>query len=215
MPSQPLETFLFDVDGTLIDSIELILASFRHTMTKRTGRVPPEHLWIATLGRPLWVQFRSFSDDEEEINAMTKTYREFNAAHHDRLMRRYPGVSDVVKHLKDEGKTLGVVTSKNRATAYRGLAHCGLEGLFDDMVAADDIDRHKPDPAPVLKALDNLAADPESTLFVGDSPHDIDAGKAAGVRTCAVEWGPFAPSQLEASGPTYQISLPSELLTLD
>src|SRR5205814_6675812 len=116
-----LSTFLFDLDGTLIDSIELILRSYRHTMRQHRGHEPSDDVWMAGLGTPLWVQFRHFTEDPAEIEAMVATYREYNLAHHDELVRPYDGVVAAVLALRAQGKMLGLVTSKTRSGALRGL----------------------------------------------------------------------------------------------
>lgn len=213
MTSRRFATFLFDLDGTLIDSIELILSSYRHTLTVHRGSVPPDDVWLAGLGTPLWVQFREFTDDPAEIDAMIATYREHNLAHHDRLVRRYPGVNGAVAEVARRAR-LGIVTSKMRRGAQRGLSHCGFDGLFEVIVGADDVERPKPDPQPVERALSQLDADPAATVFVGDSPHDLQAGRAAGVRTAAALWGPFPRDLLEPHAPDFWLRDPSELARL-
>jgi pyrophosphatase PpaX len=100
---------------------------------------------------------------------------------------------------------LGIVTSKLRAGALRGLARVGMADWFDVVIGADDVERHKPDPQPVERALARLGATPDATVFVGDSPHDLVAGRAAGVHTAAVLWGPFPRATLEACEPDYWI----------
>src|SRR6266699_6845061 len=116
-----LSTFLFDLDGTLIDSIELILESYRHTLKAHRGIEPPDDVWMAGLGTPLWVQFRDWTTDPAEISAMVETYRTYNLAHHDAMVRPYDGVAAQVRALKQAGKRLGLVTSKLRNGALRGL----------------------------------------------------------------------------------------------
>ena len=207
-------SILFDLDGTLIDSIELILSSYHHTMERHRGEVPPDEVWLAGLGTPLWKQFGSFTDDPAEITAMVETYRTHNIEHHDRMVRRYPGVLEAVRDIKQRGAKLAVVTSKLRSGTVRGLAHCGFDGLFDALVCADDVEQPKPAPEPVLKALDLLGSEAGRTIFVGDSPHDLVSGKAAGVSTGAVSWGPFQRSELERHGPDLWISEARELVEL-
>jgi pyrophosphatase PpaX len=211
---RPLKTFLFDLDGTLIDSVELIMNTFRHTMIAHRGEAPPRETWLKGLGTPLVDQFRSFSGDPAEIQAMVATYREYNMANHDAMIRRYPQLLETVTELKEAGKQLGVVTSKMRAGTIRGLNCCGLDGLFDVLVGADDVDRHKPDPTPVLKAIEWLGAEPTTTVFIGDSPHDLASGRAAGVRTGAALWGPFPREWLEPYQPHYWLKEPREIVTL-
>jgi pyrophosphatase PpaX len=146
----PLTTFLFDLDGTLLNSIDLILRSYRHTMRVHRGTEPPDDVWMQGLGTPLWVQFRHWTDDPGEIEAMVATYRAYNMEHHDELARPYEGVVEAVRQLQAVGRRLGLVTSKMRSGAVRGLRLLGLEDAFDAIVAADDVSHPKPHPEPVL-----------------------------------------------------------------
>jgi pyrophosphatase PpaX len=213
----PLSTFLFDLDGTLIDSVELILRSYRHTMRLHRGHEPADDVWMQGLGTPLWVQFRQFSDDPAEIEAMVATYREYNLAHHDALVRPYDGVVQAVLALRDQGKTLGLVTSKMRSGAVRGLRTAGIEDAFQVIVGSDEVTHPKPHPEPVLIALERLGAAPESAVFIGDSRHDLECGRAAGVKTAAVLWGPFDRAHLADLEPDYWLARPVDrtLLTTD
>jgi len=212
MPTAIPAAVLFDLDGTLIDSIALILSSYRHTLLAHRGEIPPDDVWLAGLGTPLRAQFRRFTTDEAEITAMVETYRKHNLAHHDGMVHPYPGVLDAVRRLHAGGRKLGIVTSKKHDGAERGLRHCGFDGLFAVVVGADDVERHKPEPEPVLHALELLGVAPGDAVFVGDSPHDLASGRSAGVRTAAVAWGPFPPEQLEAQAPDYWIGAPTDLL---
>ncbi|MSR07742.1 MAG: HAD family hydrolase [Gemmatimonadetes bacterium] len=214
MQKPTLATFLFDLDGTLINSVELIRRTFRHTLEVHRGTHPGEELWLKGLGQPLWDQFQAYTTDRAEIDAMIATYRAYNTVHHDALVRPYEGVSEAVRSLKDRGMLLGVVTSKMQRGTQQGLALCGLGGLFDTIVAADDTTRHKPHPEPVYLALERLGADAATTVFVGDSTHDLAAGRAAGVRTGAAMWGPFSRAQLEPLAPDYWLGTPGDLATL-
>lgn len=207
-----MDTYLFDLDGTLIDSVELIRRTFRHTLQVHRGSPPDEESWLTGLGRPLWDQFSVYTSDRSEIDTMIATYREYNLAHHDALVRPYPGILEAVAELKRRGRRLGIVTSKMRAGTERGLRCCGLDGQFDLIVGADDTERHKPDPTPVLRAMDLLQARPDSTVFVGDSPHDLAAGRAAGVRTAAALWGPFPRDWLDKHSPDYWLPTPGDIL---
>jgi pyrophosphatase PpaX len=207
-------TVLFDLDGTLIDSVRLILDSYHHTLA--THGLPPrtDEEWLAGVGTPLTAQFSAWRDDPGTLEALIATYREYNLKHHDRMVTVYPGVVDLVRGLKAEGISTGLVTSKNRSGAVRGLALAQLEHLMDVMVCADEVDNPKPHPEPVEKAVRLLRADRRSTLYVGDSVHDMHSGRAAGVRTGAVLWGPFGRSHLEGARPDYWLERPEELLTL-
>jgi pyrophosphatase PpaX len=211
-----LTTFLFDLDGTIIDSIDLILRSYRHTMAQHrsTEPPPPDEMWIQGLGTPLWAQFGEITDDKEEIERMVQTYRTYNLTHHDALVRPYEGVVDEIRRLKEAGKLLGVVTSKLRDGAMRGLRISGLDDTFDVVIGCDDVTHAKPHPEPVLKAVDELGAKSESTVFVGDSRHDMESGRAAGVKTAAVLWGPFDRAHLEDLSPDYWLEKPQDLREL-
>jgi pyrophosphatase PpaX len=206
-----LTTFLFDLDGTLIDSIELILRSYRHTLRTHRGHEPADEIWMSGLGTPLWVQFRHFTQDPAEIEAMVATYRAYNLAHHDEMVRPYDGVVDAVRALVRAGKTLGLVTSKLKTGAIRGLRLAGLEDAFAVIVGADDVTHPKPHPEPVLTALDRLASPATEAVFIGDSRHDIACGRAAGVKTAAVLWGPFHRSQLADLEPDYWLETPADV----
>ena len=211
----PLSTFLFDLDGTLIDSIELILRSYRHTMRLHRGHEPSDDVWMEGLGTPLWVQFRNFTEDPAEIEAMVATYRAYNLAHHDELVRPYDGVVEAVRALRAREKTLGLVTSKMRSGALRGLRVAGLEDAFQVIVGADEVTHPKPHAEPVLMALERLRAPAAGAVFVGDSRHDVECGRAAGVKTAAVLWGPFDRAHLADLEPDYWLERPEDLATLD
>jgi len=210
----PLSTFLFDLDGTLIDSVDLILRSYRHTMRRHRGHEPSDDVWMRGLGTPLWVQFRQFSDDPAEIEAMVATYREYNLAHHDEMVRPYQGVVEAVRSLHRGANVLGLVTSKMRSGAVRGLRIAGLEDAFDVIVGSDEVTHPKPHPEPVLIALERLGAPPESAVFIGDSRHDLECGRAAGVKTAAVLWGPFDRAHLADLEPDYWLERPADLSLL-
>lgn len=204
-------TLLFDFDGTLVDSIELILESYRHTLRVHRGTIPDDSVWLEGLGTPLRVQFRTFTEDPAEIEAMIATYREWNYAHHDAMVRPYPGAVQTVRALKEKGARLAIVSSKHRRGILRGMEVCGFGGLFDCLVTSDSIEASKPDPAPVLAALAELKAEPAQALVVGDSPHDIAAGRDAGTKTAACLWGPFDKERLARENPDYWLASFSEL----
>jgi len=211
-----LTTFLFDLDGTIIDSIELILRSYRHTMELHRSNEPPppDEVWIKGLGTPLWTQFGEITADKEEIEAMVQTYRTYNLTHHDALVKPYEGVVEEIRRLKENRKLLGVVTSKLRDGAMRGIRISGLDQVFDIVVGCDDVKHFKPHPEPVLKAVQELGVKHEDTVFVGDSRHDMECGRAAGVKTAAVLWGPFDRPHLEDLSPDYWLEKPADLRQL-
>ena len=207
-------TVLFDLDGTLIDSIELILSSMRHAFAKLDRTAPSDEEWSAGIGIPLFTMFRQYARDDAEHGALLRAYREHQMAHHDRLVRCYDGVVEVVKELRARGHLMGIVTSKSEYLALRGLAHVGLARYMDTIVGCDASTRHKPDPEPVRIALHRLDTSPENALFVGDSVHDLMAGKAAGVPTAAALWGAFKKEDMAPGEPSYWCSDVYEIRTV-
>jgi pyrophosphatase PpaX len=209
-----IQTVLFDLDGTLIDSIRLILDSYHHTLA--THGIPPrtDEDWLRGVGTPLNVQFAEWRDDLGRLEAMVATYREYNLAHHDSMVTVYPGVVAAVGSIRAAGRRTGLVTSKNRQGALRGLTLVRLEAMMDVLVCADEVTNPKPHPEPVEKAVALLGADPGTTVYVGDSIHDMVSGRAAGVRTAAALWGPFGREHLELATPDYWLETPADLLTL-
>jgi pyrophosphatase PpaX len=207
-------TILFDLDGTLIDSIELILESYRHTMRVHRGDSMSDALWLEGLGTPLREQFKTFTDDPVEIEAMITTYREWNMANHDTMVSAYPGALETVRDLHERGIRMGIVTSKNDRGLKRGLDLCGFNGYFDTLITCDSLKESKPDPAPVRLALAELGAPAETALYVGDSPHDIASGRDAGTETAACLWGPFDRSRLAQEQPTHWLTTFDDLAAL-
>lgn len=207
-----MKVLLFDLDGTLVDSIELILASFRHAFASVLGEAPADEAWIRGIGTPLVSQIRGIvGDDDALVHRIMATYREYQLANHDRLLRGFDGVRETLVGLRSKGHPMGLVTSKMNDLAHRALAFTGLDGLMDVVVGFDSSARHKPDPEPVLIALEQLGRAPADSLFVGDSPHDIVAGNAAGSISVAALWGPFSRTELEAAKPRYSIASIREL----
>src|SRR5205814_5102351 len=176
---------LFDLDGTLIDSIELILNSARHAFAGRDGHVPSDAEWLSHVGTPLATTFRRFARDEADVEALIAKYREYQLANHDRLTSAYAAVVDTLDALRRAGHPLGVVTSKTAWLARRGLEHVGLGSHFDVIVGCDTCDLHKPDPGPVLPALRELAPEPRDAAFVGDSARGTAGGYAARLSAAA------------------------------
>ena len=206
--------FLFDLDGTLINSIDLIMAAFRHTMRTHLDKIPTDDAWRVGLGTPLRTQLAKYAVSDDHADAMANTYRAYTRAFHGRLVRPYPGIKEALGILRDRGVKLGIVTSKSRPLARRGLQRCGLDEYFDVLVGVEDVTEHKPHPAPVLDALGRLLVEPHGAVFVGDSPHDVRSGRAAGVATAAVLWGDFGRTALAAHAPDYWLANPNEIAVL-
>jgi pyrophosphatase PpaX len=212
MKKRPLAV-LFDLDGTLIDSIGLLLACVHHAFEGR-ARKPTDEEWIATLGTPLRQQLSAYIDTPSEIEAVTDKYRTFQREKHDALTADYPGVRETLAELRKRGHPMGVVTSKSNEMMDRGLQWLGALEMMGTRIGMNSCDIHKPDPFPVRLALRELGYEPHEALFVGDSPHDIKAGNAAGVISVAALWGPFTREQLRPYRPKEYLAGITELPTL-
>ncbi len=139
--------------------------------------------------------------------ARVRSYREHNEPLHAEL-ECCPGMVDVLERLRAEGRRLGIVTAKRRETIELAFARLPLRDHFDVVVTSDDTERHKPDPEPILFALERLGAGPDEAAYVGDSPFDVAAARAAGVRAIAVTWG----GMHDVADADEIVSTPEELL---
>lgn len=202
---------LFDLDGTLIDSGPIIVASMQHAARVVLGREVAKAELTAAIGGPgLVSQMREL--DPERVDELVEVYREHNVPLHDEL-EAFDGVLALLPGLRAEGRKLGLVTAKRHATV--GLAFDrfpGLEEQFDVVVGHEDTDRHKPHPEPILDAVERLGADPADTAYVGDSPFDVQAARAAGAYAIAVGWGGIhSAERLAEEQPDVLVRTPEEL----
>jgi len=204
---------LFDLDGTVIDSGAIILASMRHATKEVLGYAPPDEELMAAVGGPgLEAQMHALSPDR--VEELVTVYRAHNEPLHDTLVC-CDGMEDVLVRLKDEGRRLGIVTAKRRATVELAFAAVPLGHLFDTVVGGDETARHKPDPDPLLLALERLDARPDDTAYVGDAPFDVRAAQAAGVHSVAVTWGGIHPRErLEREQPDAIVDTAEELVAV-
>ena len=191
---------LFDLDGTLVDTIGLLLECVHHSFEGRSPK-PTDQEWIAGIGTPLRKQLGAYVSTESEIDDLIDRYRTYQRIHHDRMTNAYPGVIETLTELERRGHPMGVVTSKSNEMMDRGIQHTGLDKFMKTNIGADSCTIHKPEAFPVLLALKNLGYSPEEAVFVGDSPHDVQSGNAAGVTSIAALWGPFTKEQLAPSNP--------------
>ena len=210
----PIRAVLYDFDGTLADSTELIMRCYRHTMTTHLGECPPDEAWLAGFGTPLETQIARFARNPEEHDAMLATYREHQDELHDVLLQPFPGAAETVAELERRGVALALVTSKLRRSTLRGMDLCGITRHFPVIITPEDVRNPKPHPEPVLAALERLGVDASEAVFVGDSPHDIAAGRAAGTRTAAARWGPFPLEALLAEQPHVLLERQEDVLAL-
>ncbi|MGH3127963.1 MAG: HAD family hydrolase [Gaiellaceae bacterium] len=203
---------LFDLDGTLIDSGPIILASMQHAVSTVLGReIPPEELGLTIGGQGIVAQMTAI--DADNADALLEAYKEHNDGLHETL-EAFDELLDVLPQLKAEGRKLGLVTAKRHRTVGLALDRFpALASAFDVVVAHEDTERHKPEPDPVVFALEKLGGRPEEAVYVGDSPFDVGAAKAAGVFAIAVGWGGIHPDErLLAEEPDLFVRTPEELL---
>jgi pyrophosphatase PpaX len=196
---------LFDFDGTLVDTTELIYRSLRHAAREVLGREIPREILMANVGQPLPRQMELI--DAERAEALLESYRLHNEEHHDTLIGEFPGVEASLARLRAGSVKIAVVTSKRRFSVDMALkSFPGLGEVVDRFVTMEDTAEHKPHPAPLLKGLEFLGdVTPQEAAYVGDSPFDVAAAKAAGVKSVAVSWGAFGEGTLRSAGPDHLV----------
>jgi pyrophosphatase PpaX len=192
------DPILFDLDGTVIDSVALIRESHRHAVREVLGATFPDERLVANVGRPLIDQMRAFSVDQAD--ELLRVYREWNHAHTAGLLRAYDGIDRLLAELRAGGRTLGIITSKSHPTVDLAFDVLPIRHHFSVVIAAEDTKLHKPDPAPIHLALERLGADSATACYVGDAPFDIRAAVAAGITPIGVTWGFFNEDALRDAG---------------
>ncbi len=201
-----LAAALFDFDGTLVDTTEMIFQGMRHATTSVLGRedFSREEL-LANVGQPLPRQMELF--DAEKAELLLEAYRAHHEEHHDALIAEFPGVAEALSRLRAAGVRIVVVTSKRRRSVEMALEKFpGLDLVVDLFVTMEDTTQHKPHPEPLLKGLELMGDIPrEEAVYVGDSPFDVQAAKAAGLTSVAVSWGAFSEDTLREADPDYLV----------
>jgi len=184
---------LFDLDGTVIDTGAIILASMRHAAETVLGGEYSDAQLLAAVGGP-GLEAQMHALDPARVDELVHVYRVHNEALHDTIAP-CAGMDAVLEELKERGHRLGIVTAKRRETVDLAFARIPIEHLFDVVVGGDETTEHKPHPAPLLLALERLQADPAGAVYVGDSPFDMEAAKAAGLYAIGVSWGRIHPPE--------------------
>lgn len=201
---------LFDLDGTLIDTNELIIQSFHQVLNERfPGKYSRESI-LPFLGPTLRETFSAI--DSVNVEAMMEEYIAWNLANHDDMVEAFPGVVETIKQLSASGVKLAIVSTKRNEMVMRALHLMGITEYFETVIGLDDVTHAKPDPEPVLLALSRLGISPEDALMVGDNFHDIIAARAAGADSVAVAWSIKGLDYLLAFEPVYSIHHISEIL---
>ncbi|MDY0395948.1 pyrophosphatase PpaX [Virgibacillus halophilus] len=206
-----IDTILFDLDGTLIDTNELINQSFLYTFKQYGQRFSDEEI-RAFNGPPLLDTFRAIS--EEKAEEMIAAYKRHNLHFHDRYVTAFPEVIETIRKLKDAGIKTAIVSTKARESVHKGLNLVGLDGMFDAIITLDEVTHAKPHPEPIHKALGLLDSSAEHALMVGDNYHDIEAGKNAAVATAAVAWSHKGEAFLQTFKPDYMLHSMADLLDI-
>lgn len=199
-----IRAVLFDLDGTLIDTVELIRVSFRYATRTVLGEELPDEITMANVGQPLARQFHDMAPLHAE--ELLRVYREFNHAHHDELAKDYPGTHETLLELQRRGVPMGIVTSKGTTAAAMGIERFGLAGFASVVVTADDVARHKPDPFPLEFAAGRLGVGIGYCVYLGDSPHDMQAALSANAVAVAALWGAFAREDVLMPGPPFALA---------
>lgn len=210
-----IQGILFDFDGTLANTIELIIAAFEHTCQTVLGTVPEREKIINTFGLPLPDAMLALSGRADLVEKMRNVYREYNDSHHDAMIRPIDGVKETLATLKAKGIRLAIVTSKKPRMLHRGMSCLGLAPYIDAVVALGDTKENKPHAEPMLAGCTKLGVEPQACLCVGDSPFDLQSGRSAGAKTVAVRYTYFAWEKILREGrPDFVIERPQDLLEL-
>lgn len=199
----PLKAVLFDFDGTLVDTTNLIYQSMRHATGEILGRELSRETLMRNVGQPLPRQMELL--DADRAADLLESYRTFNDANHERYIASFPEVEEALGRLRSAGLGIAVVTSKRRHSVELALdSFPALRGLVDHFVTMEDTTEHKPRPEPLLKGLELLGGvAPESAAYVGDAPFDVMAARGAKVLAVAVSWGAFTADSLAVTEPDH------------
>lgn len=208
-PQPAYDAVLFDLDGTVVDSVELIISSFQHATREVLGREFTREETIQGIGKPLREQMVALSPGHADD--LVRSYQVFNHREHDRMLTLYDGVKTLLIGLRDAGVKLGLVTSKSRRVTQMAFDLTGIEALFDETVCAEDTPRNKPLPDPLILCVERLGVPAQRSVYVGDSPFDIQAAHAAGLESIGVTWGVFSEEVLAAEKPGTLVHSMSEL----
>lgn len=201
-----IDTILFDLDGTLINTNEIIIQSFKYTFETHFPELDINIDKILTfIGPTLQQTFSDYTDDPFLIQEMINSYRTYYVENEMGLFELYPDVIEVVSTLKEEGYNLGIVTSKFKEAAWPSFTHYELDKVFDVFVSLDEVEHPKPDRNPIDVALSNFD-NPKEAIMIGDNQGDILAGKNAGIYSAGVSWSIKGAAYLMQAEPDFMLS---------
>jgi pyrophosphatase PpaX len=208
------DCYLFDADGTLVDTRDMIFECFKYSLRNRKLVKP---LTRQNLDHMIGITYRT--QLEYYLGKLTdhqyKEIRDEHIIHQQQIAYDYislcPGVYEALESLKSKGKKLGIVTSRSRESLFPFFEHLGIKHFFEYYITPHETDKHKPEPEPVLKALELFNSEKKDTVFVGDAVFDIESGKRAGVDTVFVNWSPVDLT-LGAFMPDFRVDDMRELL---
>jgi len=207
-----MKALLFDFDGTLLNTNDLIIQTFMHVLEERfPGKYKPEDC-LRFIGPSLRQTFTELTPNE--VDEMIQKYRDWNLAHHDELCTEYEGVVEVLTELRKMGVRIVIVSTKARAGILRGMKLLGIEHLVEFYIGIDDVANVKPNPEPVLLAIEKLGVTKEDVMMIGDNSHDIEAGHNAGVKTAGVAWSVKGEDYLASYKPTYMLQTMYDLIPI-
>lgn len=193
------KTIIFDFDGTVVDTNEIVIQSWQHTYRTLEGKEHPREEIVSTFGEPLWISMeRAFPD--RDVDECVAIYRGFQKNHFNEEIKLFPGMRELIIELKARDYEVGIVTSRTRDTTINGLNKFGLMDYIDDIVSCDDTDKHKPDPEPVNIALRHFKTEPSQAIMIGDSMFDILCAHNARVKAVLVGWA-IAVTDEDKNGP--------------
>lgn len=182
-----INTVLFDFDGTLVNTNDVIIASWQHTYKYYRGQEEDIDKITSCFGEPLLITMaREFPGVPPEESA--EVYRTFQQQNAHLLVKIFPGIVDLLKALREAGYRMGIVTSRTRESALRYMDMFGITEYFEAMVTCDDTTVHKPNPEPILLGLEKMGITKDEAIMIGDSPFDIKCANNAGVKSVMVEW---------------------------
>lgn len=207
-----IKALLFDFDGTLLDTNDLIIQTFMHVLEEKfPGKYKPEDC-LNFIGPSLRETFTKITPNE--VDEMIQKYRDWNLENHDRLCKEYDGVVETLVELKEMGILIVIVSTKARNGIERGMKLLGIEHLVDFFIGIDDVSNVKPDPEPVLLAIEKLGVEKDEVIMIGDNYHDIEAGHNAGIKSAAVAWSIKGENYLQQFNPDYMLKSMKDLISI-